>query len=223
MKLFLLCLLWSLCLAYTTAEVMYRSEDPDPIYGPPSPCPGFQKTNATYFNVSISAENSEITLRFFSSGLNTPAGNASVSFALFGDGKQVLPILPLVRANGESGSPLLLSSSLWLSEYLSADLRDSLPASENITAQLRVYATSLGGQFERIECVQSRLRKEVESGGESNSTSSNGAGAPSEDGKSTSDDSGLVGASDKGSGISTSGGNGTDGASVPQIAFSLVM
>jgi hypothetical protein len=74
------------------------------------------------------------------------------------------------------------------------------------------------------------LHKEDASGGESNSTSSNGASAPSEDGKSTSDDIGLVGASDKGSGNSTSGGNGTDGASaeesgasVPQIAFSLVM
>lgn len=230
MKLILLFLSWALCLAHTRAQPSFRSEPSDPIYGPPSPCPGFQQTNATYFNVSITADGSEITHRFASSGLNTSTGYAIVSFALFVDGEQQFPSYPLAPANGASGIPMDLAGAVFVPEQSSANMSGKLTPAKNITAQLWVEAVIPDGQLERTECVQTRLRKDEESGSESNSTSSTGAGIASDNGNSTGDDNGSVGASDKGFGDSTSGGNGPDGASaeasgasVPQIAFSLVM
>jgi hypothetical protein len=146
MKLFLPSLLWSLCLAYTTAEVVYRSEDPDPIYGPPSPCPGFQQTNATYFNVSYTPENSKITLRFSSSGLTTLAGDTRICFALFEDGEQVLEDPALASVDGTSGNPVDLASSIWIPERFSANINEKLPTANNFAAQLWVEAVLLGGR-----------------------------------------------------------------------------
>jgi hypothetical protein len=225
MKLILLFLSWALCLAYTRAEPVFRSEPSDPIYGPPSPCPGFQQTNATYFNVSYTPENSEIILRFLSSGLNTSTGYTIVSFALFVDGEQQFPPYPLAPADGESGTPMDLAGTIYVPEQSSANMSEKLTSAKNVTAQLWVDA-----QLERTECVQTRLHKEEESGGEGNSTSSTGTSIAIDDGNSTGDDNGSVGASDKGFGDSTSGGNGSDGASaarsgagVSQIALSLVV
>jgi hypothetical protein len=230
MKLILLFLSWALCLAHTRAQPSFRSEPSDPIYGPPSPCPGFQQTNATYFNVSITADGSEITHRFASSGLNTSTGYAIVSFALFVDGEQQFPPYPLAPANGASGIPMDLAGTIFVPEQSSANMSEKLSSAKNITAQLWEDAIIPDGQPERTECVQTKLRKEEESGGESNSTSSTGAGIASDNSNSTGDDNGSVGASDKGFGDSTGGGNGSDGASaaesgagVPQVAFSLVM
>jgi len=230
MKLILLFLSWALCLAYTRAEPVFRPEPSVSIYGPPSPCSGFQQTNATYFNVSITADASEITRRFASSGLNTSTGYAIVSFALFVDGEQQFPPYPLAPANGASGIPMDLAGTIYIPEQSSANMSGKLTFAKNITAQLWVDAIIPDGQPERTECVQTRLRKEDEIVGESNSTSSTGAGIASDIGNSTSDGNGSVGASDKGFGDSTSGGNDPDGpsaaesgAGVPHIAFSLVV
>jgi hypothetical protein len=173
--------------------------------------------------VSITADGSEITHRFASSGLNTSTGYAIVSFALFVDGEQQFPSYPLAPANGASGIPMDLAGAVFVPEQSSANMSGKLTPAKNITAQLWVEAVIPDGQLERTECVQTRLRKDEESGSESNSTSSTGAGIASDNGNLTSDDNGSVGASDIGFGDSTSGGNGPDGASVPQIAFSLVM
>jgi hypothetical protein len=74
---------------------------------------------------------------------------------------------------------------------------------KNVTAQLWLDITPAHGQTERTACVQTRLRGDDESGRGSNSTSSTGAGASSGSGHSTNDEK--------------------SGASVPRVAFGLVM
>jgi hypothetical protein len=230
MKLSLLALLWSSFAAYTSAEPAIHSS------GPPSPCPGFQQTNRTTFDVSFTPDNS--TMSFEASGLGTIMGNATFSFALFEDGEQVFlterdPCLSVGSAElcPATGVPSRLDrTNLAVPEQFRTTISDNLPSTKNVTAELWVDVTALGGQFERTACFQTRLCSDDGSGGEGNSTSSTGPGTSSDDSDSTSDDSGSDGASDEGSDNSTSSGNGSDGASagesgasVPRIAFSLVV
>jgi hypothetical protein len=221
MKLLLLISLsWSLFLAYTRAELAFRSSEGDES---PSPCPGFQQTNTTYFNVSITPDVSEISVRFSSAGIPASTGDVTLSLALFEDGEQLLPTLPLIETNGDP-APLDLVSTLNLPKEYSAEAAEALSSTKNVTAQLWVYATPPGGQYERIDCVQSRLRSDDESGGESNSTSSTDVGASSTHGNLTSGNNGSEGASHTELGNASDGASGEDsGASVPHVASSLVM
>jgi hypothetical protein len=177
--------------------------------------------------VSITPEVSEIKLAFSSDGIATSTGNVTLWFALFEDGEQVLPTLPMIQTND---GPIDLTSGFHVPMEYSAEPAEALQFAKNVTAQLWVYGTPLGGQYERIDCVQSRLRKDDESSGKSNSTSSTDVGASSAHGNLTSDGNGSEGVSHTELGNPTSDGNASDGASgedsgasVPHVAFSLVM
>ena len=206
MKLSLLSLSWSLSLAYTRAESTFSSS------GPPSACPGFEQTNETTFDVSFNPDNS--SLSFQASRLSTIIGNATFSFALYEDGEQVFlnkqdPCLLLGGADlcPAAGSPASMASNIMVLEQFRTEIVENLSSAKNVTAQLWVDVRPVGNvTMERTACVQITLRSDDESGGESNSTSSTGAGASSDGGNSTSD-----------------GNNEESSASVPQFAFSLVM
>jgi hypothetical protein len=224
--LLLLSLSWSLFLAYTRAELAFRSGEGDE---PPSPCPGFQQTNTTYFNVSITPDDYKITVRFMSTGIPASTSNVYLSLTLFEDGEQVITALGPMKTNGDP-APLDMAGAYFVPEQHDVEALEALPSTKNITAQLWVYGTPLGGQYGRMECVQTRLRSDDASGGASNSTSSTGVGAPSAHGNSTSDGNASEGASHEELGNPTSDGNASDGASgedsatsVPHVAFSLVM
>jgi len=238
MKLFLLLSLsWSLFLSYTKAELVFRS---GPYSGPPSPCPGFEETNATYFNVSINPfnasiipDNSRISVYFDSTSLNASTGYGIIHFALFEDGEQALPAIGIAPAYN---TPVTFTDSIFLPAQFSAKIGEDLLSANNVTAQLWVDVTLPEGQEVRTECYQTRLRRVNEgddesdsasstdagasngngdstSGGESNSPSSTDAGASSDNGNSTSDGKGSQGASNEGPGNSTSKDDGSHSAS----------
>ena len=100
-----------------------------------------------------------------------------------------------------------MASNIMVLEQFRTEIVENLSSAKNVTAQLWVDVRPVGNvTMERTACVQITLRSDDESGGESNSTSSTGAGASSDGGNSTSD-----------------GNNEESSASVPQFAFSLVM
>jgi hypothetical protein len=238
MKLFLLLSFsWSLFLAYTKAELVFRS---GPYSGPPSPCPGFQETNATYFNVSITPfnastipDNSRISVYFDSTGLNASTGYGIINFALFEDGEQALPAVGMVPAYN---SPVTFTGSIFPPAQFSAKMGEDLLSANNVTAQLWVDVTLPEGQEVRTECYQTRLRRVDEgddesdsssstdagasngngnstTNGESNPPSSTDAGASNNNGNLTNDRKGSQGASNEGFGNSTSNDNGSNSAS----------
>ena len=202
MKLFLLISLsWSLFLAYTRAELVYSSSElPEP-----SPCPGFQQTNTTYLNVSVTPEVSGITVRLSSGGVMTSSGYAIFILALFGDGEPVL-LQPFGDLEAD-GSPVDLVSGLHLAEQDGARLGESLHSAKNITAQLWIE-----DQEERVECTQTILRSNDESGNENHPTPSTHAGASNDNGTSTSDEKGSHGAGNEGPGNSTRNDDGSNSA-----------
>jgi hypothetical protein len=236
MKLLLLALLWSLFLAYTRAKQVFRSS------GPSSPCAGFEHTNKAYLNVFLTLENLEISYRYYSSGVNASTGNAVFSFALYEDGEQMFLDSGMVLASSGTTD---LSMSIRDPERYSAMIGENLLSAKNITAQL--WVELLADVQERTECIQTRLRSSDESGGGNDYPSLNGIEVSSGYGNSTGADNGSDSANDEGAGNSTSDNNGSggasneesadpnddhgsdgasnegSGASVPQVAYSLVM
>jgi len=218
MKLSLLSLTWSLWLAYTHAEPILHSS------GAPSPCPNFELYHDNFTNISptfdVSLNPNNNTLSFSTSFLATILGNTTFTFSLLADGEQAYltekdPCLLPVGAElcPASGGPAGLA---WMDynvpeQMLSGDLLSA----GNVTAQLWLDITPLGGEVERTACVQTRLRRDDESeGGDGSGNSTSSAGTADDDASSTSDSGDSD--SNESDDAENSGSSG-----MPQAAFSL--